>query len=342
MDTEQLIRVLCSHGYEYIETIGSGSSSNVFLCSSEKYHQSFAVKCVINNKLKASEYNALTSLHHPYIINLYEAFEYHNSEFLVMEYCPNNTLKHKRKLKYDEFIYYARQILEALAYCHEHKIAHRDIKPENIFLDYYDRIKLADFGLSKYFEQNITSNEKCGSLMYCSPEVLQKQPFDPFQADIWALGITFYYMATGSFPFPAKNYDELLQMIKLGHLNFANADLDPNIKLLIQKMTSKNPISRPTINDILNMTIFNQIKAKRITKTISSAKFGPRRKFAKNNCFVTPSFSFSDNISLKNGSDSIPITNSYNRNSSFTNFTSYKSTIRQSKSDFLPPKIPKK
>ena len=128
--------------------------------------------------------------------------------------------------------------------------------------------------------------------MYCSPEMLQRIPFNPFQADIWALGITFFYMATGCFPFPANSYDELFQMIKIGHIDFLNIEIDPNIKLLIQKMTSKNPKLRPSVDKILKMTIFNQIKAKKITKTIASTQICPRCKYIKNKSLIRPYSSF--------------------------------------------------
>lgn len=298
LDPTDLRRILGSHGYEYIDTIGNGSTSSVYLCKSSKYQQTFAVKCLLNNKLKAIEYNALTTLHHPYIINLYESFEYSDYEFLVMDYCANDTLKQKKKLKYDKFIYYARQILEALSYCHSNQIAHRDIKPDNIFIDCYDRIKLADFGLSKFFDQNIFSNEKCGSLMYCAPEIMQKQSFNPFQADIWALGMTFFYMATGCFPYQTKVYNEIVQMIKFGLVDFGEFELNQDVKCLIQKMTQKNPALRPTLKDILKMAIFNQIKAKKVVKSIASVQFISRSKFAKNKSFIVPSSSFTENFRL--------------------------------------------
>lgn len=83
-----------------------------------------------------------------------------------MEYCPIGSINQKGKLTYDQFVNYSKQILKALSYCHSLNIAHRDIKPENIFLDQHDQIKLADFGVAKYFTYYNKSDEKCGSLKY--------------------------------------------------------------------------------------------------------------------------------------------------------------------------------
>lgn len=258
---EQIKAVLRKHGYEYLQSVGNGSFSEVFLCKSTKYFDLFAVKRVFNqNKQIQSEYDALVHLNHPHIIKLYEVFNDENSHFLVMEYCSNNTLKQKGKLDYYQFIYYAKQILEALSHCHKNKIAHRDIKPENIFIDKYNRIKLADFGLSKQFDHESYSNENCGSLMYCSPEALSNLPYNPFHADIWALGISFYFMAVGQYPYPHHSTKELIKLVSIGHIDFSNANIHPEIKSLLQKMTAIDPSKRPSANEILDLSIFKDNK----------------------------------------------------------------------------------
>ena len=92
----------------------------------------------------------------------------------------------------------------ALEYCHNVvNIIHRDIKPENILLDENDDIKLADFGVSTVLKQSgcdkITSN--AGSAIFFSPEACIGNQYRGKLNDIWASGITLFYMATGTFPF---------------------------------------------------------------------------------------------------------------------------------------------
>lgn len=291
---DQIKKVLNCHGYSFLQQIGSGSFSNVFLCKSDKYNQLFAIKRVFNSYVLESEYNALISLDHPLIIKLYETFKDENSEYLVMEYCPNKTLKQKKKLEYDKFVYYAKQILDSLSYCHSNKIAHRDIKPDNIFLDQYDRVKLADFGFAKHFDSNISSNEKCGSLMYCAPEIINNLQFDPYLADVWALGITFFYMATGKCPFTSISSESLKQEISFGFIDFTNTHINREIKSVIQKMTVKSPKSRASIDDIKNLPIFNRLKEISLKKTSSLNQFGMMTKLVRKKSYFSPTFISSD------------------------------------------------
>lgn len=110
--------------------------------------------------------------------------------------------------------------MEVLEYFHSQNIAHRDIKPENFFLNQYNHIKLEDFGLSSKFQDQQLPNMKCGSLTFFSPEILSNSEFDPFKADILALGISFYFMVTGHFPYENRNNQNLRDMIVNSQIRF--------------------------------------------------------------------------------------------------------------------------
>lgn len=256
LDLEQIKQTLLQHGYEYIQLLGKGGFSNVFLCQSKKYNQNFAVKRAIKHKLTEDEYSTLILLNHPNIIRLYDSFNDDEAQYLVMEYCPNGTIRGKGRLNYDQFICYGKQILEVISFCHSNNVAHRDIKPENIFFDQYDHIKLADFGMAKQFEIDGKSSEKCGSIKLFPPEMFQCKEICPFKADIWALGVTFFYMASGSYPFISDSIEELKQLILMGEFGFAKYQIDSRIVFLIKKMTDTKPNLRATADSLLKLPMF--------------------------------------------------------------------------------------
>lgn len=91
-------------------------------------------------------------------------------------------------------------LLDALIYIKERKVIHRDIKPENLILkDENDitNIVIADFGLADFYQENGEYLfNKCGSLGYVAPEILQDKFYD-YKVDIYSLGIVMFLLLTG-------------------------------------------------------------------------------------------------------------------------------------------------
>lgn len=272
MEIVQIQEKIRQYGYEYKEFLGKGSCSCVVLCHSHKYNQQFALKRAAKHRISLHEYEIMTSLIHPNIISLYDTFEDDKYTYLVMDYCSNGTIRSKIKLSYENFIVYAKQMLDALSYCHSNNVAHRDIKPENIFLDQYDHVKLGDFGFSKQFQDNAKSAEKCGTMACIAPEMFQYHEVCPFKADIWALGITFFFMVTGHFPFQSPSIEKMKQEIIFGDLDYFDCEVDKRIRFLISKMTQKNPASRPTADKLLDLPMFHATLSKNMLQGFKNSR----------------------------------------------------------------------
>lgn len=287
IEIEQIKQTIFDHGYEFKKVIGNGGFSSVYLCYSEKYKQEFAIKRARKDKITKYELEMLVSLNHPNIIRIYDFFEDEFSQYLVMEYCPNGTIHQKGKLIYEEFIYYSKQILDAVEYCHSKNIAHRDIKPENILIDKYNKVKLADFGIAKNFENDDKSGDKCGTMKYFAPEMFLYKEINPFKADIWALGITFYYMSTGKYPFSIHSVQQLKQSILIGEFDFIKNKIDPRIQNIINKMTQSQPNLRPTANKLINFSTYQIIKDnKKSNKQTNSHKIIMKPNISSSRSFI--------------------------------------------------------
>jgi serine/threonine protein kinase len=95
------------------------------------------------------------------------------------------------------------------------QIIHRDIKPENLLIDENDRIKITDFGLSLFTKNgNDEVRNTAGSTLFFAPEVIDGKTYSGKKSDVWALGVTLYYMVFRKYPFYAINRDQLYPKIK--------------------------------------------------------------------------------------------------------------------------------
>jgi len=175
--------------------------------------------------------------------------------------------------------------LSAINECHEKNVSHQDIKPSNVLIDAYGRAKLADFGLSKNIDMMVKSSRFCGSLPYLAPEVVLKQKHDPFKADIWSLGITFYVMAFGKSPWNAKSEDNLLKQIMRGDVTYPDY---PN-ELLVEFLKSIliiNPDDRHSAQELLCHPIF-RVNAKK--KAMMNSRVNTElKKFARSQTQKVP------------------------------------------------------
>lgn len=142
----------------------------------------------------------------PNIVSIYDYLEENDTAYMVMEYLHGCTLKqyireHGGRLDTDHILHICLSVLDALAVVHKAGMIHRDISPENIFICGDLTVKLIDFGAAKQVyldgEQTMSVVLKPG---YAPPEQYAKKDKQGPWTDIYALGATLYFAATGEKP----------------------------------------------------------------------------------------------------------------------------------------------
>lgn len=190
--------------------LGKGATSVVHKCFEKGTNRPFAVKKVkktADMKVFTTEVSVLQSINHPHIIKLVNLYEDDFNVYLQLELVTGGELFERIV----ERGYYSerdaarcvREICQAVSYLHDHDIVHRDLKPENLlYADMGDEapLKLADFGLSKIIDQDVSMKTVCGTPGYCAPEVLCGKPYCK-AVDMWSVGVITYILLCGFEPF---------------------------------------------------------------------------------------------------------------------------------------------
>ena len=253
--------------YTALNFLGQGGFGEAYLVRSNKTLKNYVMKSINfellteeNRKYTINEAFLLKKIDHPNIIKFKEVFEVkkpYNQFNIIMEYAEKGDLNKFLQINIEKKIFFPEQLLldwlcqicTALKYLHYKKIIHRDIKPANIFMNSLNQIKLGDFGISKNLKTYGFASSFVGSTYYMAPEIVDGENYS-FEADIWALGVTFYELMNLRKPFRA-NYPAIYLEIKTKEVEEINNIYSKEFKDLIYQMLNKEPNKRPKANDIL-------------------------------------------------------------------------------------------
>ena len=94
----------------------------------------------------------------------------------------------------------------------------------------------------------------CGTPSYMPPEIVKKEKYIACYSDIWSLGVLFYAMLYGIFPFKGKDDDDLFEKINEAQIIFPEYNLiSDKIKELFGKIFVVNPTQRVSLDDMINI-----------------------------------------------------------------------------------------
>ncbi|AEO54896.1 hypothetical protein MYCTH_98318 [Thermothelomyces thermophilus ATCC 42464] len=269
------------------KTLGKGSSARVRLARHRVCHQLVAIKIVAKSTAHMTQAGSLANLdsidyrkpttstdgglrrmplaierevailkliRHPNIIELLDIWENRSEIYLVTEYVEKGDLfefiNWNGPLHEEEAIFYFRQIMTALDYCHSFNICHRDLKPENILLKANGQIKIADFGMAALQQNpNHQLRTACGSPHYAAPELLRHQFYKGSAVDIWSMGVILYAMLAGRLPFDDDDMEVMMMKAKRAEYRMP-PHLTREAKDLIRRILVDQPAHRITMKQM--------------------------------------------------------------------------------------------
>jgi CTD kinase subunit alpha len=166
------------------------------------------------------EIKLLQSLKHPNIVNLQEVMVEKNDCFMVFEYLSHDLtglLNHPTfKLEPAHKKHLAKQLFEGLDYLHRRGVLHRDIKAANILVSNDGQLKLADFGLARFYakRRQLDYTNRVITIWYRSPELLLGETQYGPAVDIWSAACVLVEIFTRHAIFPGDG-GEISQLEKI-------------------------------------------------------------------------------------------------------------------------------
>lgn len=232
--------------YAFFTTIAKGGKSLIKSCRDLHLRRTVCYKTLrpefidnaIESKRLLREARISAQLQHPNTVPTYELGKdnrdnYYFTMKLVHGYTLREILNYRERYDLGQLMDVIIQVGNALAYAHSRGVIHRDIKPENILIGPYGETLLLDWGLAKVWHRGATAvdNESSidevnaspgmtgegklqGTVMYMSPEQIERDPGINSQSDIYSLGSILYETLTGVTPFQGEVVQTLLQQVK--------------------------------------------------------------------------------------------------------------------------------
>jgi eukaryotic-like serine/threonine-protein kinase len=263
--------------YEIIRAIGRGGMGEVHIARDVRLGRLVALKFLFPSsrdvsKLLLLEARATAKCTHENIVVIHDIDEYLEMPYLVLEYLEGKTLKRlhgESPLPPVRSIEVMISVVRALDHAHRAGIVHRDLKPDNIFITGTGVVKVLDFGIARFHgtpladssgtpsstpgheeETYVTlgSDGPIGTRLYMAPEQWTGQGID-HRADIWAAGVTLFWLMAGVLPFQHLSGAELRRAVMSPREPVTGVasvvpDVHPDVAAIIDRCLRKSKAER--------------------------------------------------------------------------------------------------
>jgi serine/threonine-protein kinase len=244
--------------YEIQTKLGQGGMGAVYKARQISLDREVALKILARHLVDDAKFvhrfqreaRVMARLDHPNIIRCHNVHDLNGLHCLAMEFVDGCSLQNlvddHGKFSISDALYVATCVAGALQYAHELNLVHRDIKPDNILVTKKGMIKVADLGLAKPVNDDLSmtaSGVGAGTPHYMAPEQMRSAKDVDARADIYALGAMLYVMLTGKKPHEGESLVKLLEQKEKGRIDpvrKSNPNVPERLDLMIEKMLDKN------------------------------------------------------------------------------------------------------
>ena len=236
--------------YEILMLRNRGGMSKVWLAHDIHLDKRWAVKEIdktsevykktVDEEKTLREIEIMKKLDHPALPRIVDIMDREDVMYIVMDYIEGDNLLEIMSSgvipEQETVVSWMLDVCDAMTYLHslDPPIIYRDMKPSNVILTYDQRIKIVDFGISKYYKENAGDTQPLGTPGYASPE--HRSMMTDVRSDVYTIGTTMYHLLTGvdpsKPPFVMKPIREI------------NPDLSSGLEKIIIKATKNDPDER--------------------------------------------------------------------------------------------------
>lgn len=244
--------------YKLLKKLGQGGMGEVYLGEDTKLGRQAAVK-VLSKALAGKgdfvdrfyrEARSMAKMNHENAVSVYDVDQENGIHYVAMEFVDGKSMQawmdKLGRLSVGDALHVTLRCAEALQVAHSQNLVHRDIKPDNVMLTSKGKVKVADFGLAKATDEDMSMTQSgtgLGTPYYMAPEQARNAKHVDGRTDIYALGITLYYFLTGKLPFSGNSALEVVMNKEKGIFTAArklNPEVPERLDLIIDKMIAKD------------------------------------------------------------------------------------------------------
>ncbi len=245
--------------YKLLKKLGQGGMGAVYKAQWVSKNQVVALKVLAKELTGKGTYvqrfqreaRAMQKLDHPNILRCFDVGEAKGFYYLSMEIVDGGSvegwLKKLGRFPVGDALHIVLKTCAAMQHAHDKTIIHRDIKPDNILLTSDGVVKVADLGLAKDTDEDVSLTKTgagAGTPIYMAPEQARDVKHVDVRVDIYAIGVMMYVFLAGRAPFEGATLVELISAKEKGKfdpIRRHNDEVPPKLDLIVDKMISKEP-----------------------------------------------------------------------------------------------------